>query len=85
MDAKDENFILTFAALKNPDVDEDEMQLSEYSSKYALCIYNYRSYDLRDLSRKTREEYDEHTLSNVLEKSCKPDTISFTLQKGDSD
>ena len=56
MESKDENFLRTFSAHEDADVEEEEMNRSEYSSKYAFCIYHFRSYDLRDLSRWTRKE-----------------------------
>ena len=56
IEQKDENFLRTFAAHKNADVEKAEMKRSEYSSKYAFCLNNFRSYDLRYLSRCTTKE-----------------------------
>ena len=46
-----------------PMLSKDEMQKieakdcqSEYTSKYSLCTYKYKSYDLRDLKRCTKFE-----------------------------
>ena len=59
MESKDENFLRLFSAHENADVEEEEMNRSEYSSKYAFCIYHFRSYDSRDLERCTKKEVIE--------------------------
>ena len=47
------------------------MKRSEYSSKYALCIYKYKSYDLRDLRRCTKFE-----CRHKLERNVRPEDIT---------
>ena len=40
---------------KTVDFIDDQLKQSQYSSIFALCLYNFRSYDLRDLRDLTRE------------------------------
>ena len=56
IEAKDCQFVREFANPTKADVDEIEMKRSEYTSKYSMCTYKYKSYDLRDLKRCTKFE-----------------------------
>ena len=79
MESKDENFLRTFSAHVNADVEEEEMNRSEYSSKYAFCIYHFRSYDLRDLERCTKKEVIEDLREWEKTKTAKTYYKTFKL------
>ena len=83
-----EKFFQSFARISDQaDVKESVMKKSEYSSKYALCIYKYTSYDFRDLRRCTKFECRHKLETNLRPKDITPSdhirnilTSSFSLQ-----
>ena len=57
--SKDLSFARSFAMSTTVDFIDDQMKQSQYSSIFALCLYNFRSYDLKDLKDFTRENVME--------------------------
>lgn len=54
--SKDEAFYRTFACY-DYDFVENRMLESQYSAIYAICFYNYRYYDLKNIKPCTREAF----------------------------
>ena len=46
IETKDEDYLQTFFQFKNPDVDENEMKLSESNSKYVKVVCSRKTYTI---------------------------------------